>query len=101
MQQSFLRRAPLLFWVRSLPSETGKEFVETGKQLVNQSVAGTDKLGILGKAQLFDHIGCNVLRFQDPDLTFDPGGIRLVDRRPGFAVTCPFRGSIRIVAEAV
>ena len=53
------------------------------------SFAGTDKLGILSKAQLFDHIGCNVLRFQNPNLTFDPSGIRLVDRRPGFAVTCP------------
>ena len=78
MQQSLLRRAPLLFWVRSLPSETGKQLVKTASSWSDKQaivVAGTDKLGILGKAQLFDHIGCNVLRFQDADLTFDPSGI--------------------------
>src|SRR5713101_3839370 len=45
---------------------------ETGKELVKQSNVGTDKFGILSKAQLFDHIGRNALRFQHPELTIDP-----------------------------
>ena len=74
MQQSLRRRAPLLFWVRRPANRDGQAACRN-KQL-STSVAGTDKLGILSKAQLFDHIGCNVLRFQDADLTFDPGRIR-------------------------
>ena len=40
----------------SLPSETGKEFVENQKQFFNHSAARTGKLGILSKAQLLDNV---------------------------------------------
>src|SRR5262249_51465989 len=65
----------LRFGFGSLQSETGEEFVNSVKQVLNQSVAGIDKFGILSKAQLFDHVCCDILRFQDSKLTFDPNSI--------------------------
>src|SRR5439155_9488766 len=65
------------FWLGFgiFPPETDKQFVKTSKHFLKQSVAGMDEFGVLGEAQLFDYIRCNVLRFQDAKLTFDPSGI--------------------------
>src|SRR5262249_10318027 len=59
-KQRFSSALGVRFGFGSLPSETGDASVKSVKQVINQPVAGIDKLGILSKAQLFDHICCNI-----------------------------------------
>src|SRR5205823_1134288 len=48
---------------------------ESAEELIKRPTFGTNKLRIVGKTKLLSHISRDVLRSQNPDLTFDPSRI--------------------------